>query len=62
MWPDSILPASTAAGWRPLQLGVQVQGTLNAAAGTKGWTVEMALPWSLLSQAANRRTPPQPGS
>jgi hypothetical protein len=53
--------AAAAAGWEPLALAVSVQGAVNAAEGSQGWAVEMALPWSLLKQAAQRATPPQPG-
>lgn len=44
-----------------MQVAVHVAGSLNAAAGSTGWTVEMALPWSLLQQAANRQVPPAHG-
>lgn len=46
-----------------LQVGVQVQGTLNNHSDIdKGWTVEIALPWAGLSPLANGRSlPPQPG-
>jgi len=49
------------AGWRPLQVAVHVEGQLNAGEGSRGWSVELALPWSLLQQAANRQVPPAPG-
>jgi hypothetical protein len=55
------LPCVPPTGWRPAQVAVQVQGHLNAAEGSQGWTVEMALPWSLLQQAANRQVPPAHG-
>lgn len=47
---------------RGLDVGVQVQGTLNAPSDTdEGWTVEIALPWSVLEEAAPEGRPPQPG-
>lgn len=49
------------AGWRPAQVAVKVNGSLNVSEGSTGWSVEMALPWSLLQQAANRQTPPAHG-
>uniref|UniRef100_A0A383VZY3 Carbohydrate-binding domain-containing protein n=1 Tax=Tetradesmus obliquus TaxID=3088 RepID=A0A383VZY3_TETOB len=56
-------PTETAGptGWQPLSLGVAVQGAVNAAEGSQGWSVELALPWSLLKQAAQRATPPKAG-
>jgi hypothetical protein len=53
--------AAAATGWEPMSLAVSVQGAVNAAGGSQGWAVEMALPWSLLQQAAQRTTPPKPG-
>jgi hypothetical protein len=45
-----------------MQVAVHVEGSINSAAGSKGWTVELALPWSLLGQAAGgRQIPPTPG-
>lgn len=52
---------AACAGWRPLSAGVFVDGVVNAAAGSAHWSVELALPWSLLQWAANRRAPPAPG-
>ncbi len=47
---------------RGLQTAVQVQGTLNNPADTdSGWTVEMAIPWEVLKECANKATPPQNG-
>jgi hypothetical protein len=50
------------SGWQPMQVAVQVNGSLDAREGSRGWTVEMALPWSLLRHAASRQTPPSPGA
>lgn len=45
-----------------LQTAVALRGTLNQPGDVdRGWTVEMALPWSALKEAARRGTPPQPG-
>lgn len=54
MWPLD-------AGWRPLSAPVSVQGTVNSAEGSVGWSVELAVPWSILRQATNRPVPPAPG-
>ncbi|KAG1657929.1 hypothetical protein FOA52_003008 [Chlamydomonas sp. UWO 241] len=41
---------------------VWVDGALNDGdAESKGWSVEMAIPWSILGMAANRPSPPAPG-
>ena len=41
---------------------VHVNGTLNNPADTdKGWTVELALPWTVLKEYANRPSPPHNG-
>jgi hypothetical protein len=43
-------------------VGVQVQGTLNDPSDTdEGWTVEIALPWSVLKEAAPEGRRPRPG-
>jgi Carbohydrate family 9 binding domain-like len=51
-------------GWdiAGLQAAVDVRGTLNRP-GDKddGWTVEIAMPWRVLREAAGGRKPPQPG-
>ncbi|WP_105011606.1 carbohydrate-binding family 9-like protein [Salinibacter sp. 10B] len=47
---------------RGIDVAVQVQGTLNDPSDTdEGWTVEMALPWRVLEEAAPEGRPPQPG-
>ena len=51
-------------GWdiAGLQVGVRVNGTLNRPGDTdRGWTVELALPWAALREAAHRDAPPLPG-
>ncbi len=55
-------PAMNAWHLRDLQAAVQVDGTLNQPADVdRGWTVEIALPWAALAEAANRPSPPEPG-
>ncbi len=45
-----------------LETAVALNGTLNQPADVdRGWTVEMALPWTALKEAARRATPPNPG-
>ena len=45
-----------------LQKAVHVGGTLNDPSDTdRGWTVELALPWTVLAEYAGRPTPPQGG-
>jgi hypothetical protein len=45
-----------------LKLGVDVRGTLNRPGDKdQGWSVEMALPWAVLREAAPGRRSPQPG-
>jgi hypothetical protein len=47
---------------RGLKTGVAVQGTLNAPSNTDaGWTVELALPWAVLAEAAPNAEPPGDG-
>ncbi len=51
-------------GWyiRDLQAAVWVDGTLNRPADQdRGWTVEVAIPWAALAEAADRPSPPEPG-
>jgi len=56
-------PAITAWDIRGLQSAVHVDGTVNDPSDTdQGWTVEMALPWSVLVEAARGRRPPQDGT
>ncbi|WP_165251298.1 M61 family metallopeptidase [Paludisphaera soli] len=45
-----------------LKTGVAVQGTLNAPADAdESWTVELAFPWKVLAEHANRPAPPADG-
>jgi hypothetical protein len=47
---------------RGLAVGIQRDGTLNRPGdGDGGWTVELALPWSVLEEAALHKGPPRPG-
>lgn len=56
-------PAITAWDIRGLQSAVRVDGTVNDPSDTdRGWTVEMALPWSVLVEAARGRRPPEDGT
>jgi hypothetical protein len=45
-----------------LRSAVQLKGTLNNPGDMDhGWSVELALPWAVLGQAAHRPAPPRPG-
>jgi hypothetical protein len=47
---------------RGLQKGVVVQGSINQPGDTdRGWTIELALPWSVLKEQAPEGRAPQPG-
>lgn len=51
-------------GWdiAGLRAGVQVRGTINRPGDRDaGWTVELALPWKILKEAAPGRRAPRPG-
>ena len=51
-------------GWdiAGLRLGIDVRGTLNRPGDRDdGWSVEIAMPWTALSEAAPGRKPPQAG-
>jgi len=51
-------------GWdiRGLETAVAVHGTLNRPGDRDdGWSVEIAIPWSALGEAANRSVPPEAG-
>ncbi len=55
-------PAIDAWDIRDVEAGVDVQGTLNDPSDTdEGWTVEIAMPWSILEEAAPEGRPPAPG-
>ena len=56
-------PAITAWDIRGLQSAVHVDGTVNAPSDiARGWTVEMALPWAVLVEAARGRRLPEDGT
>lgn len=55
-------PALHAWDIAGLQVGVDVQGTLNRPGDRdQGWTVELALPWEVLKEAAPGRRAPRAG-
>ena len=55
-------PAVNAWDIQGLKTAVTVQGTLNHPGDTDtSWTVEIALPWTVLKECAHRATPPQDG-
>jgi len=55
-------PSISAWDIRGLEASVHVDGTLNDPTDTdEGWTVEMALPWAVLKEAAPGRRPPREG-
>jgi hypothetical protein len=45
-----------------LKTAIHIDGTLNDSTDEdRGWSVEMALPWEVLAEFANRPTPPRDG-
>ncbi len=55
-------PVIDAWDIRGLQAGVHIDGTLNDPRDRdRGWTVELAVPWEVLDEAAPHRGPPQAG-
>ena len=45
-----------------LKTAVSVRGTLGDPSNTdSGWSVEIAIPWTVLAKSANRPSPPRPG-
>ncbi|HRF59710.1 MAG TPA: carbohydrate-binding family 9-like protein [Fimbriimonadaceae bacterium] len=55
-------PAMNAWEIEGLRVGVHLDGTLNDPSDQdRGWSVEIALPWAVLGQAAGVRCPPEPG-
>jgi len=55
-------PAINAWDIQGLRTAVHIDGTLNDPGDRDtGWSVEIALPWDVLAQAANRTTPPDAG-
>jgi hypothetical protein len=67
---DLFLPMPYRAGGKALdsweipglKSAVSLDGTLNHAGDTdRGWTVELAFPWTVLAEQANRPSPPKNG-
>jgi hypothetical protein len=55
-------PAIHAWDIAGLQVGVDVRGTINRAGDRdEGWTVEIAMPWAILREAAPERRAPRAG-
>ena len=55
-------PALNAWDIQGLETAVFVDGTLNDPSDIdRGWSVEMAIPWNVLAEAAHRETPPSGG-
>ncbi len=55
-------PAINAWDIQALETAVAIDGTLNRHGDRdRGWSVEIAIPWSVLGEAANRPTPPEAG-
>ncbi len=55
-------PAIDSWDIQGLQTAVHLDGTLNDPSDVDaGWSIEIALPWSVLEECAHRPAPPQPG-
>jgi hypothetical protein len=55
-------PAIDAWDIQGLRTGVDVDGTLNDPMDEdRGWSIEIAIPWTVLEEAAGRPVPPVPG-
>ena len=55
-------PAIHAWDIAGLRTAVDLRGTINAPDDRdRGWSVEIAIPWSILREAAGRQVPPRPG-
>jgi hypothetical protein len=55
-------PAINAWDIAGMQCGVDIRGTLNRPGDKdEGWSVEIAMPWKILREAATGHKPPQPG-
>lgn len=55
-------PAMNAWHIHGLKSAVHLDGTLNDPSDEdRGWSVEIAIPWDVLKEAAGTRTPPEPG-
>ena len=66
----SICPSNTIAAARPIgastlkgiKHAVQIDGTLNCSDDVdRGWSVEVAIPWSSMEKYAGTACPPNPG-
>ena len=56
-------PAVNSWDINGLKTAVQVQGTINQPEDKdRGWTVEIAFPWEVLKECANKDTPPKSGN
>src|SRR5438132_12060551 len=55
-------PAISAWDIAGLHIGVDIRGTLNRPGDRdEGWTVEIAMPWKILKEAAPGQKPPKAG-
>ncbi|MBU2502020.1 carbohydrate-binding family 9-like protein [bacterium] len=55
-------PAVNAWDIQGLRTAVRLEGTLNEPGDTdEGWSVEIAIPWTVLAECAGRPAPPRPG-
>jgi hypothetical protein len=55
-------PAVSAWDMTGLHIGVDVRGSINRPGDRdEGWTVEIAMPWNMLREAAPDHRPPKPG-
>ncbi len=55
-------PAINAWDIQGLKSAVHIEGTVNDPSDMDtGWSVEIAIPWDVLTQAAGRQVPPAPG-
>jgi len=54
-------PALTGWDIKGLRTAVHVDGSMNSLSTTKGWTVEIAIPWSGIREISHAACPPQPG-
>jgi len=55
-------PAINAWDIQGLKTAVSVDGTINRPDDRdRGWSVEIAIPWAVLKEAANKPAPPKPG-
>lgn len=55
-------PADHAWNFEGLRSAVHLDGTLNDPSDTdRGWSIEIAIPWTALAEHAQRSLPPEPG-